>query len=147
MDVAYISALSALAGTVIGGVTSGLTSWQVERARARVTQLTQDRSHREDLYKDFIDMASKVTADAAMHNEPSIPDVVALHALLNRIRILSSPHVFNCAEDTVNAATDLYFSPNKSLREVHELIKKHSLDPLRNFSEAARDELRREIAR
>jgi hypothetical protein len=32
MDVAYISALSALAGSVVGGLTSGITTWLSQRA-------------------------------------------------------------------------------------------------------------------
>jgi hypothetical protein len=32
MDVAYISALSALAGSFVGGLTSGIASWLSQRA-------------------------------------------------------------------------------------------------------------------
>jgi len=32
MDVAYITALSALAGSVVGGLTAGLTTWLSHRA-------------------------------------------------------------------------------------------------------------------
>src|SRR3954454_17041112 len=144
MDVAYVTALSALAGTVIGGLTSGFTSLLIERARARVTQLVQDRLRREELYKDFIIAASKVYADAAIHDDPSISDVVALYALVNRMRILSSPRVFASAEAATHSATDMYFSPNTTMRELHELVKSHALDPLKEFSEVARDELRRD---
>jgi len=54
MDVAYISALSALAGSVVGGLTLGLTTWQSQRAQARAGQLVHDKSQREDLCRDFI---------------------------------------------------------------------------------------------
>ncbi len=54
MDIAYISALSALAGSVVGGLTSGLTTWQSQRAQLRAGQLAHDKSQREDLYRDFI---------------------------------------------------------------------------------------------
>jgi hypothetical protein len=33
MDVAYVSAFAALAGSVIGGLTSLMTSWLVQRTR------------------------------------------------------------------------------------------------------------------
>jgi hypothetical protein len=59
MDVAYISALSALAGSVIGGLTSGMTTLMSQRAQARAGQLAHDLSRREDLYTDFIVAASK----------------------------------------------------------------------------------------
>ena len=33
MDVAYVSAISALAGSVIGGLTSGYTTWLTQRSQ------------------------------------------------------------------------------------------------------------------
>jgi len=63
MDVASISALSALAGSVVGGLTSGFTTWLSQRAQARAGQLAHDKSQREDLYKDFIIAASKAYGD------------------------------------------------------------------------------------
>jgi hypothetical protein len=59
MDVAYISALSALAGSVIGGFTSSGTTWLTQRAQMRAGQLAREMSRREDLYRDFIIAASK----------------------------------------------------------------------------------------
>jgi hypothetical protein len=36
-----------------------------------------------------------------------------------------------------------YFSPNKTMRELHDLVKNRAgTDPLNDFSEAAREELR-----
>jgi hypothetical protein len=59
MDVAYISAISALTGSVIGAATSGLSSFLAERVRARSAQLVQDRVRREELYDEFITAASR----------------------------------------------------------------------------------------
>ena len=78
MDVAYISALSALAGSVVGGLTSGFTTWLSQRAQARAGQLAHDKSRREDLYKDFIVAASKTYGDAILSNQPQVPELVAL---------------------------------------------------------------------
>ena len=47
MDVASISALSALAGSVVGGLTSGFTTWLSQRAQARAGQLAHNKSERE----------------------------------------------------------------------------------------------------
>ena len=54
MDIAYLSALSALAGSVVGGLTTGITTWLSQRNQARAEQLAREMSRREDLYKDFI---------------------------------------------------------------------------------------------
>ena len=43
----------------------------------------------------------------------------------------------------MNATLDAYFAPSKTIRELHELIKGGAaIDPLKDFSEAAREELR-----
>ena len=44
MDVAYVSALSALAGSVVGGLTAGITSWLGLHAQARAGQLAREMS-------------------------------------------------------------------------------------------------------
>ncbi len=68
MDVAYISALAALAGSVVGGMTAGITTWLSQRAQARAGQLAHEMSRRDDLYKDFIVAASKAYGDAVLSN-------------------------------------------------------------------------------
>jgi len=41
----------------------------------------------------------------------------------------------------MSVTLDTFFAPNKTIRELHELIKsKAAMDPLKNFAEAARDE-------
>jgi hypothetical protein len=59
MDIAYISALSALAGSVIGGFTSGLINWMAHRSQARLERLRFDLSRRQELFADFIVAASR----------------------------------------------------------------------------------------
>ncbi len=68
MDVAYISALAALAGSVVGGLTAGITTWLTQRPQARAGQLANEMSRRDDLYKDFIVAASKAYGDAVLSN-------------------------------------------------------------------------------
>src|SRR5712664_4464391 len=141
MDVASISALSALAGSVVGGLTSGFTTWLSQRAQARAGQLAHDKSQREDLYKDFIVAASKVYGDAVVSDEPQIQELVALYAMISRMRVLSFPRTVACAEKIVNATLDTSFAPNKTIRELHELMKSGGavIDPLKDVSEAARE--------
>ena len=142
MDIAYLSALSALAGSVVGGLTTGITTWLSQRNQARAEQLAREMSRREDLYKDFIVAASKVYGDAIVSNEPQIQELVSLYAMISRMRVLSSPRTVGCADQIMRATIDTYFEPNKTIRELHELIKSGvGIDPLKEFSEAAREEL------
>jgi hypothetical protein len=59
MDTALISALSALAGSVIGGSTSGITTWLDQRVQTKAAEVAQNKSLRGALYRDFIVAASK----------------------------------------------------------------------------------------
>ena len=54
MDIAYLSTLSALAGSVVGGLTWGVATWLSQRAQARESQLAREMARRDDLYKEFI---------------------------------------------------------------------------------------------
>ena len=77
-----------------------------------------------------------------MSNEPKIQELVALYAMSSRMRVLSFPRTVACAERIVGATMDTYFAPNKTTRELHELMKSGTaIDPLKDFSEAAREEL------
>jgi hypothetical protein len=108
----------------------------------RAGQLAREISRREGLYKDFIVSASKAYGDALMSNEPSIPELVDLYAMISRMRILCLPRTVACAEKILYATVDTYFAPNKSSRERHDLMKSGvGIDPLKEFSEVARDEL------
>ena len=69
MEQAYFSALAALAGSVIGGATSLGASWLTQRTQVRAEEVAHDVARREDLYKDFIEEASKLYADALEHDK------------------------------------------------------------------------------
>jgi hypothetical protein len=143
MDVAYLSALSAIAGSVVGGLTAGITTWLSQRVQAKAGQLAHEMSRRDDLYKDFIVAASKSYGDALLSNEPQVPELLALSALISRMRVMSSLQTVASAEKIMEATISAYFAPNKTLRELHDVMKSGAgIDPLKDFSEAAREELR-----
>jgi hypothetical protein len=143
MNAAIISALSALGGSVIGGLISGIATWAAQREQTRAVQRVHDKSWREELYKEFIVAASKAYGDAVANNEPQAQELVALYAMISRMRVLSSPRVVTSALKIMNTTIDTYFAPNKTIREIRELMKSGELvDPLKEFSEVVRDELR-----
>jgi hypothetical protein len=143
MDVAYVSAMAALVGSVVGGLTSTGTTWLSQRAQARAGQMAHEMELREDLYRDFIIAASKAYGDALLNSEPQIAELVSLHAMISRMRIVSLPRTIACADKIMLTIIDTYFSPNQSVRELRDLIKVGAgIDPLRDFSEVAREEMR-----
>jgi hypothetical protein len=143
MEVAYVSALSALAGSIVGGLTTGYTNWLSQRAQVRAGRLEHDLGRRQDLLREFAAAAAKAYGDAMVHNEPNIAELVDLYAMISRMRILAMPRSVACAEALMRKIVETYFEPNWTARSFRDLLESNSpgVDPLREFSEAAREEL------
>jgi hypothetical protein len=143
MDAAYISAVSALAGSVIGGLTTGFTTLLNQRSQARAGMVAHELSRREDLVKDFIVAASTIYGDAIVNSEPKMPEIVDLYAMVSRMRVLNMPKSVARADDVMRSILDTYFSPNRTIADLREIVRTGGgVDPLKDFSEAAREEIR-----
>src|SRR5438045_3945327 len=146
MDSATISALAALSGATIGGVTSFGTSWLSQQTQARVQARAHKLSQREELYKHFIDKAAKAYADSLARQAANVGDItqlVDLYAMVSMMRVISSTPIVESANHVVRLVGDSYVSPNKTLRELHQMADSDSIDALRAFSEACRAELQK----
>jgi hypothetical protein len=141
MNSAYLPAFAALAGSAIGGLTSLASAWLTQDRQDRAKRLSQDKARRQTLYKQFIDEASKLYADALVHNEAEVSALVSVYALIGRMRILSSSSVIEKADAVVRMIIDTYFAPNTTFPELRKLLNSHTMDPLRAFSEECRAEL------
>jgi hypothetical protein len=124
MDIAYISALSALGGSVIGGFMSGVTTWLSQHSQARAERLAHDFSLRGDLYRDCIVAASRAYGEAMVSSEPQIHELIALYAKISLMRVISSPQTIACAHNIMVVTIATYSTPNKSVPELHELLKR-----------------------
>lgn len=144
VDSAYVTAFALLAGSAIGGITSLVASWVAQRLQANAQQRAHDVSIREDLYKEFIDEASKSYADAIERSEIDAASIVRLYALVSRMRVLSSEPVIAQANAVIGLIIETYHAPNRTLRDEAERIQVGGLDPLLAFGEACRYELRRD---
>jgi hypothetical protein len=140
-NAAYLPAVAALAGSAIGGLTSFASAWLTLRHQDRATRVSQDKTRRQELYKQFIDEASRLYADALVHNQAEFSALVSVYALLSRMRILSSSAVVAKAELVLRMVLDTYFQPNKTFPELRGMLDSQSMDPLRAFSEECRTEL------
>ena len=117
-----------------------LASFFAQRSQARAQWISQDRTRRQEVYKDFIEEAAKCYADALQHDEADIPELVNLFASIARMRVLSSPKVVEIADGIGRKILDIYRQPNKSLSELLEMASDKSFDLLHDFSEACREE-------
>ena len=142
MDTAYFSAFAALAGSAIGGLTTLAASWLSQRVQFQAQARARNLSRREDLYKDFIEEASRWYADAYAHQNAEIGNLVTLYALVSRMRVLSSPHVVESADSVVRTIIQTYLGPNKTFSDIQEIVDNEAMNPLREFSAACREELR-----
>jgi hypothetical protein len=143
MEPATISALAALAGATIGGVTSFAATWLTQRTQARVQELTHSLTVREQLYKAFIKEASKLYADALVHEISDISNLVGLYAMISEMRVISARNTVEGADKVARLIVNTYRSPNKSLPELEDMVNHGTIDVLQTFSEAARQEFRR----
>jgi hypothetical protein len=142
MDPAYLSVFAALAGSTIGGLTSFATSWLTQHSQFRAQRNEHEIARREDLYKDFIEEASKLYADAYEHDQADTSKLVRLYALVSKMRVLSSPTIIENADRVARVIIATYLAPNKTFRDVTEILDNDALDPLREFSNACREEFR-----
>lgn len=144
MDASIITAVAALTGSLVGGLTTFATSWFTHRYQATRERTAKEIAKRETLYGDFINEATRVGIDAIQRDIDSLSELTQLLALINRIRLTSSDEVLAAAEAVLIEIGELYIGGNKTPREVFEEARKQgnpTPDPLRAFSEACRREL------
>ena len=140
MDASIITALAALTGAAVGGLTSGIANWLSQRNQLRAQWILHEKTRRQTLYGDFIEEAAKCYIDALQHNEADIPGLVGLYAKLSRMRTLSSETVVHRAEEVARKILDTYLEPDKSFVELREMVIDGTIDMLKDFSAACRDE-------
>src|SRR5262249_3802798 len=141
MEGAYVTAMAALGGAAVGGFTSFVTSWTTLRTQMKAEGRASSKSRRRKLYNLFINQASTMYGDALINDKPGLAGLVDLHALVSRMRIISSTPVIETAVRVVRIITETYSQPNRSPLEIEVMIENGSIDLLRGFSEACRAEL------
>ena len=146
MDITYVSALSALAGSVIGGLTTGsmslasgaATGISIQAAGCWTGAPTPWTSARWPT----VPMTPCRWKNYASCLEEARADLVGLYAMISRMRVLSTSRIVVAADKIMRVIVDTYSAQNKSALEVRELIKEGTeIDVLKEFSEAAREEM------
>ena len=140
MDASIISALAALTGAAVGGLTSGIANWRSQRSQVRAQWILHEKNRRQSLYRDFIEEAAKCYIDALQHDKADIPGLVGLYAKLSSMRAVSSKTVVQRADDVVRKILDTYLEPDKSFVELREMVIDGTIDLLKDFSAVCREE-------
>jgi len=145
MDPAYISALAALAGATIGGMTSFATSWLTQRTQLRHAHREAERAELKTLYQDFITNASRLFVEAMSTKSDDISDIsglVGLHEMLGRMRLVSDQPVIDAAMQAEEAIAETYLGPDRTIRELMDYARHQGqTNFMVKFSEACRKDL------
>jgi len=143
MDTAIVTALTGLAGSLLGGSASVATAWVTQRTSNKRQNLHAEFTRREALYGQFINECSAHALHSYEESLDKSEKLLSIYALLNRIRLCASDGVLNAAEHVLTAISEQYFKPNLSSDEMRALIREGAkADPLKPFAEASRAELK-----
>jgi hypothetical protein len=140
MNASVVSALAALVGAAIGGLTSVIATWLTQRTQARAQRCAREQIWRQQPSKEFIEEASKCYIDALQHDKADIPGLIGLYAKIGRMRVLSSRPIIESAEHIARKILDAYLEPDKTFVELRDMASSGAIDLLRDFSDACRTE-------
>jgi hypothetical protein len=142
MDSALISVLAALGGSVIGASTPVLSNFVLQRSLTQRELTNREIGQREDLYSEFIRQGTASYAKALSQNLDNIDEIVAMYALVNRIRLFASGSVLEAAEAFVKKLVEKYGEQNMSIDQIKSVALEQHADPLNDFALKCRAELR-----
>jgi hypothetical protein len=72
----------------------------------------------------------------------NIDEIVAMYALVNRIRLFASASVLQAAEAFVKKLVEKYGEKNMSIDQIKSVVLDQHVDPLNDFALKCRSELR-----
>jgi hypothetical protein len=144
IDPAFLSAISALVGALMGGSASLAAAIYTQRYQDRLQRVARETAKREQVYADFIMNASKLLLNAYVHDEITLGgDEQHLVGLANRMRLFAPPNIIDEAEVVIRGLIKISLKPSIDLRKLAlaELSKNPNSDLLLTFSLACRADL------
>ena len=142
MDNALTNIFAALGGSVIGASTPVLSNFVLQRSVAQREMTNREIAQREDLYSEFIRHGTACYAKALSQSLENIDEIVAMYALVNRIRLFASGSVLEAAEAFVKTLVEKYGEKNMSIDQIKSVALEQHADPLNDFALKCRAELR-----
>ena len=140
MNSVIITALVAIAGSLVGALGTAVGTWITARHQDRRDLPGKQIARREALYSDFIGESARLLIDAMQHNVSDLQKLVPIYALGSRIRLSSSEPVLQESEQVIKMILSTYPQPNLPAEQIEsQTVNGH--DPLRPFSDACRAEL------
>jgi hypothetical protein len=142
MDPVYLSTISALAGTIIGGVTSFATTWLTTTMQTKAARLGVEKTKREVLYGSFMDEVAQLYS-RALENNGSVDygKLNGAFALRGRIILLSSQAVYESADRALKFVVDIALGPPRTAAEMRKMMDDRKTQVIDEFAETCRQEL------
>jgi hypothetical protein len=142
MDNTLTSVLAALGGSVIGATTPVFSNFILQRSVTQRELTNREIAQREALYSEFIQQGTLFYAKALSQSLDNLDEVVAMYALVNRIRLFASAPVLEAAEGFVKKLIERFGEKNMSLDQIKSVALEQHADPLNDFALKCRAELR-----
>lgn len=143
MDNSVVTAMAALFGSLVGGLTTLATAWLSQRYTTRNQRLREEIAKREALYGEYIDEASERMIDALGHELSDANQIVRMYGLFCRIQLVCSGPVLETAEQLMKRTAEVYAMPSITLEDLLRGARESTAesDPIVAFSRACRQEL------
>jgi hypothetical protein len=147
MDSTLTGILAALGGSVIGATTPVLSNFVLQRSLTQRELTNRELAQREQLYSEFIRQGTLCYAKALSQSLENLDEVVAIYALVNRIRLFASLEVLGAAEAFVKKLVEQFGENNMSIDQLKTVALERHVDPLNDFALKCRSELREVYAK
>ena len=134
-----VTGVVAVGGFAAGGLACLALVYRSHRQQFESKRILRELDHREGVYSRFIDQASEMWLDAA--EPPHDPfNLIALAALIGKIRLSSSRPVVEAAESVMNFLLDARERPSKDVHHLAAEAPHAFMEPLDVFTAACRAE-------
>lgn len=137
---ASITALAAIAGSVVGGLASFATTFFTQRNQAHRDLVSRDVAKREELYSQFIKEATNLFIDSLDKTLDNPASLIGLYSLVGRVRLIAGDEVLLRAEKVTHRILESYTRPPIKFEDLYKLARDPHVDPLKEFTEACREE-------
>jgi hypothetical protein len=140
LDPALVTGGAAVAGTLLGGLSSFATTYVTVRRQSHAERVLKDLERREDLYAKFNELGSDLTLDALEHTLDDPRKLIGIAALAGRIRLTSSAAVLAAAEAVIDHLIVTYQRPPVAPQDIIRAGPREFMGPLTAFTQACRTE-------
>ena len=146
-DPGLVTGVTAVAGTLLGGLTSFATTYVTQGRQGRAERLLRELERRDDVYARFAELSYELAWDAIENTLESAKTLIRLSALVGRIRLASSHEVLQAAERVIDYLIETYQEPPGKASEMVANEPRKFTAPLIAFTQACRDERERMLRR